>query len=175
MFSSLDITVLNWLNHNFIPYSKPFLKFISFTTTYVSISIVTAIFISSVVKNSKILRRFFFILTAILITSGILTLTLKSIFYQERPFITYAFVEKQSTGGGSSFPSGHTMEAFAMAMGFMTLFPKKKRIIIPLFLWAMVVGYSRVALGVHYPSDVIAGMLIGSFIGWIIPWVFTNR
>ena len=47
-----------------------------------------------------------------------------------------------------------------------------KKIIIPVYLWATLVAYSRIALGVHYPSDVLAGMVIGTFIGWVVPGVF---
>lgn len=84
-----------------------------------------------------------------------------------RPFIRYPFIEKLSTGGNSSFPSGHTLEAFAMATAFTLLLPKRKKPAL-LFLWASLVAYSRMELGVHYPSDVFAGMVIGVFLGIIV-------
>jgi undecaprenyl-diphosphatase len=59
--------------------------------------------------------------------------------------------------------------ATALSLSF-----SKKKIIIPVYLWAMLVAYSRMALGVHYPSDVLAGIIIGTFIGWTVPWIF-NR
>jgi undecaprenyl-diphosphatase len=67
-----------------------------------------------------------------------------------------------------SFPSGHTMGAFLLAtlvslqLGFIAL---------PLLIWACCVGVSRVILGVHFPSDVIAGAGVGSLIGL---WVFNS-
>ena len=60
-----------------------------------------------------------------------------------------------------SFPSGHTMAAFLLAglcvaqLGIIAL---------PLYVWASAVGASRVILGVHFPSDILAGAVIGSSI-----------
>jgi undecaprenyl-diphosphatase len=57
-----------------------------------------------------------------------------------------------------SFPSGHTAAAFIMAMVIGHGIPI---LIIPLVIWASLVGLSRIYLGVHYPTDVLAGMMIG--------------
>jgi membrane-associated phospholipid phosphatase len=63
--------------------------------------------------------------------------------------------------GSPSFPSGHTSDAFATATSLSIAFPKWY-VIAPSFLWACSVGYSRMDLGVHYPSDVMAGAIIGA-------------
>ena len=166
-----DIDLLNWINHHLIPYSTPVLRVISNSTTYISVALTLMVLIISIVKRWKSLRRQFFILALVLVLVAIVSQGLKSIIYRERPFITYPFIEKLSDGGGSSFPSGHTLEAFSMAVALSLLFSKKK-LIIPVYVWAMLVAYSRMALGVHYPSDVLAGIFIGTFIGLSVPWGF---
>jgi len=57
-----------------------------------------------------------------------------------------------------SFPSGHTSGAFLMATVVGSFFPIVSGVF---FAWAAMVGFSRIFLGVHYPTDVLAGMVVG--------------
>lgn len=66
--------------------------------------------------------------------------------------------------GTYSFPSNHALNNFAAAMFFYRLFPKLKWI---LFITASLIAISRVYLGLHYPSDIIGGAIIGSVFGYI--------
>lgn len=71
---------------------------------------------------------------------------------------------------GKSFPSGHTSLSFATAASLSIQF-KKWYITLPAYLWATSVGYSRIYLGVHYPSDVIAGAAIGIGSAYLSHWL----
>lgn len=71
----------------------------------------------------------------------------------------------------NSFPSGHTMGAFGMALFLNHFLPYQNKYISTfLFLLALGCGYSRIYLGQHYFSDVLAGSLFGVFFGIIILW-----
>ncbi len=95
------------------------------------------------------------------IISVVISTALKYTTNKDRPFVTYPFIQKLTDGGSPSFPSGHTTEAFALATSVSIAYPKWY-VIAPCFIWAGAVGYSRLDLGVHYPSDVLAGAILGS-------------
>lgn len=69
-----------------------------------------------------------------------------------------------------SFPSGHSSLAFSLAAG-LALEYRKWYITIPAYVWASNVAYSRVYLGVHYPSDVLAGAAIGIASAYLSNWI----
>lgn len=72
-----------------------------------------------------------------------------------------------------SFPSGHTMTAFAAAVVIFRSRPK--RLGIPIMTLACVIAFSRLYVGVHYPSDVIFGAVLGTLIGLIFFWIFGEK
>ncbi len=83
---------------------------------------------------------------------------------RKRPFETYPDIyskTKFSFVMDGSMPSGHTSSAFNTATYLSLAYPKWY-IIVPAFTWAGAVGYSRMYLGVHYPSDVLAGAALGA-------------
>jgi membrane-associated phospholipid phosphatase len=115
--------------------------------------------------DSATIRKSLTIGSSIAVTV-ILTTVAKYAFNRQRPFSTYSFIEKETSGGSPSFPSGHTSEAFSLATSVSLNYPKWY-VIGPSFLWAGAVGYSRMDLGVHYPSDVLAGAILGSACAWL--------
>ena len=76
-------------------------------------------------------------------------------------------IVKGECGGLYSFVSSHATNSFNVALVSL-LFIKKRWFTISIILWAVVVGYSRIYLGVHYPGDVICGSMLGALIGWSI-------
>lgn len=93
--------------------------------------------------------------------NAILTTGLKYGINRKRPYVQYPNDIIQRTESGKySFPSGHTSNAFAMATA-LSLSTKKWYVAVPAYVYACGVGYSRMRLGVHFPSDVLGGMVLG--------------
>lgn len=70
-------------------------------------------------------------------------------------------------GGKFGFVSSHAANSFALAI-FITLFFKVRWVGISMFIWAAIVSYSRIYLGVHYPLDIMGGALVGIASGILI-------
>ena len=79
---------------------------------------------------------------------------------RDRPFKSLNGIQNKVIPSDQfSFPSGHTAAACIMAAVLSSFFPAAA---LPVYLWASCVGLSRVYLGVHYPSDILAGVVMGS-------------
>jgi undecaprenyl-diphosphatase len=120
-------------------------------------------------KQRRILRRLALLYA---IQSGILY-GLKFLFQRQRPFYLLEMPSKLSKGPGEildpSFPSGHALYAFMMATLLATWFPRYRVIF---YITAGFIGWTRIYLGVHFPTDVVAGGVLGYgitrlFLQWI--------
>ncbi|MEP7144003.1 MAG: phosphatase PAP2 family protein [Ferruginibacter sp.] len=125
----------------------------------------------SLIENDRALRYKSYELLGAIGINIIATEGLKRIFNRTRPYDKYpndVFVLTNSRG--YSFPSGHTSLAFATATT-ISLTYKKWYIIVPAYLWAGSVGYSRMYLGRHYPSDVLGGAVVGAGSSVLAHWL----
>ena len=100
------------------------------------------------------------------LTSAVIS-SLKALIGRIRPCDALAWCSTLAAGspGGPSFPSGHAAGSFAFAT-FVSV--RAPRFAPALYLFAALVAWSRCALGVHYPSDVIAGAIVGSLVGALV-------
>lgn len=97
-------------------------------------------------------------------TSFIITAGLKFTFQRPRPYtaLKNVYADPSSTlGDHNSFPSGHTSMTFAMATS-LALRYHNPWLITGVFTYASIAAYGRMYLGVHYPTDVLTGMAVGS-------------
>ena len=109
--------------------------------------------------------------------SGLLALLMKNAIGRARPrFVEDMQVWQLSPFGDNyefaSFPSGHATTAGAVAMALALLFP---RMAVFLLLAAIWLAATRVVIGVHFPSDVTAGVLFGALFSWLYARAFAHR
>ena len=94
------------------------------------------------------------------------TYILKYAVNRPRPYVTHPDLHPLGTESSRSFPSGHTSSAFSIATSLSLNYPKWY-VIVPAYAWASATGYSRMYLGVHYPTDVLTGAVLGSGTAWL--------
>lgn len=88
-----------------------------------------------------------------------LYLLLKKLFKRQRPCdLLQNFKAHLTPSDKFSLPSGHTAAAFLMASLVASFYPSVSVLV---YIWASLIGLSRVLLGVHYPSDILAGAALG--------------
>jgi len=163
---NLDIELLRNINLQRNTSLDGTFKAISNSTPYICIGIPTGMLGIGLLKKDSNLVRKAIVIGASVVTSAIITQAIKYSVNRPRPFETYPDIQKLSDGGSPSFPSGHTSEAFSMATSLSLECPEWY-IIAPSYAWATTVAYSRMDLGVHYPSDILMGAVVGAGSAWL--------
>ena len=153
------------------------MKFISHSTPVVCIAVPLSIFTYSLIKKDSSNFRKSMVIGASIATATALTLITKYVVNRQRPYIKYNFLNPLTTEKTPSFPSAHTSNSFSLATSLSLEYPKWY-VVVPSYVWASSVAYSRMHLGVHYPSDIFAGALIGAgsaFISYKLNQILGNR
>lgn len=132
------------------------------------LSIATPILITSIgyLKKDKKLTEQGLEIGVALTATIVETYLLKYAANRDRPYVTYPDLKPLGEEKSRSFPSGHTSSAFSIATSLSLNFPKWY-VIVPAYAWASATSYSRMYLGVHYPTDVLAGAVLGSGTAWL--------
>lgn len=162
---SIDLTVFYFFNHTI---SAPFFDKLFSLITSVNNWYIAYVFLLGVSfvyggKRGKIAVLGVILLIIAADQTGYRIL--KEFFERIRPCNSLSdVITPIGCNGTFSFPSNHALNNFAAAMFFYKLFPKLKWV---LFITASLVAVSRVYLGLHYPSDIIGGALIGLAFGYI--------
>jgi undecaprenyl-diphosphatase len=157
----LDDRIMIDLADHRTPEQTGVFMFLSNTYRYGDYGIPAGLMVAGIIRNDKSMREnSVYIASSTAISYGV-TLLLKHLVKRPRPFIQNINIVPVYRAGSTSFPSGHTSTTFSTATALSIAYPKWY-VIAPAFLWAGSVSYSRMYLGVHYPTDVAAGAFIGA-------------
>jgi undecaprenyl-diphosphatase len=176
--NNFDLTVFKLINEKWnVSFLDSFFAGVAiYGREYFWIPVVLLMWVLGSAFNNEKAKKGAVMLVIVFIAIIIIGLSLKAVYYRPRPFlnpllssIDHVLVPKDLD---SSFPSGHALiVAGGAATAFLFL---RKRYSVPLVIEAALVSYSRVYVGVHYPTDVIAGVILGVAIAFIIYSVLIN-
>jgi undecaprenyl-diphosphatase len=135
---------------------------------------------SKTIKLSEVFQSLLFITIMILIADQTANL-FKDSFQRLRPCYNESLIDsvrlvKESCGGKYGFFSAHASNSFSLAVFFGLLYKNKFRYIIYISLiYASLISYSRIYLGVHFPLDILFGGVYGITIGLVVFRIYENK
>ena len=158
---NIDIDMLRSVNHQRPTGLDGSCRFISKTVTPFSLALPASMLLVGKLRSDKPLFANGLKSGVAIVAAVSMSTVMKYGIHRERPYSRYPDIEKLSDDSTPSFPSGHTTSAFCTATSLSLMYPKWY-VIVPSYSWAVAVGYSRMHMGMHYPSDVLMGAIIGT-------------
>jgi membrane-associated phospholipid phosphatase len=163
-------TETKWLhsvNSQSVGFLRNSSRFLSGTTYCVTVGAPLVLLLDGYIeKKESIVSKAWYVVSSEIVTE-LWVQTLKFTIDRQRPYKKYPdYIFPVNLENSTSFPSSHTALAFSLATSLSIQYPKWY-VIMPSMLWAIGVGYSRMNLGVHYPSDVAAGAILGAGSAWL--------
>ena len=164
----IDQQLFLFINSLNSPFFDQVMHAISGKLIWVPLYLAILIFLGIKYKRKFFIILIFIILAVTLADQG--SVFVKNLFLRLRPchepsLKGLVHLVNGECGGMYGFVSSHATNSFNVAL-LSLLFVKKRWYSISIIAWALVVGYSRIYLGVHYPGDVLCGSFLGAFIGW---------
>lgn len=155
-----DRTMVSLALHR-TPEATPTMRFLSRNIMYGNIGVPAALLVGGIITNDRNMRENAGYVASSTAITFVATYLIKKLVGRPRPFIRNLKIVPVYIPGESSFPSGHTSTSFSTAMALSRAYPKWY-VVAPAFLWAGGTAYSRMYLGVHYPTDVLGGAVLGT-------------
>jgi len=172
----LDTNLFLWLNSHHSPFWDDVMLFISGKIEWLPLYLMLIAFIIYRFRWKSI-PILIAIILAVAMADQLAVKAFKEVFERFRPTHNpeiqhLVHIVNDYRGGSYGFVSNHAANSFSLAM-FISLLFKNRYVTISIFFWALLVSYSRIYLGVHYPGDILGGAVLGIGIGWLI--FFTYR
>lgn len=167
----IDLAVFRWLNswvgiNDFLDWN------ILFRAEYLLYIMIVAVFLFYAFDSNqeRVKWAIIHVFSAGILSRFVFTEIIRFFYARPRPFMVLDGVRQLIFHESSrSFPSGHAAFSFAVAMAVYYYYPKTS---ILFFLAAFAMGAGRVSAGVHWPSDILAGAVVGIFSAWLINLFF---
>ncbi|PSR57071.1 phosphatase PAP2 family protein [Adhaeribacter arboris] len=158
------------------PFWDPFMIAVSDRRFWIPFYALLVAFLIFRFRRQSILM-FMIIALSLIAADGISSRIIKPYFARLRPCHDSSLSETinlvAGCGGKFGFLSSHAANSFGIAMLFAFLLPERYRYFkIFVFVWAALISYSRIYLGVHFPGDVLGGAFLGIVLGWIFGLLF---
>ncbi len=162
---NIDINLLQSINARETAFKNGFTDVAAGSVYLVNAAAPLTMLTAGIIRHDKKLQLDAAWTAGAYLLSTVITQGTKRIVQRARPYETWPFIIQRTESGQYSFPSGHTSSAFNTATSLSLLY-RKWYVVAPAYLWAVSVGYARMYQGVHYPSDVLAGAVIGAGSAW---------
>ena len=177
---SIDTDIVVWVNGHNSAFLDSFMWTVSTPTTWIPLYVLLLVLLGFAYKRktwSGTMHTLFTILigfaVAVALSDYISSGVLKPLICRLRPThdgsVPLLHIVNGYKGGMYGFCSSHAANSMAVALLFSLLYRKKIATIL-LMLWVALVCYSRIYLGVHFPTDIMAGLFVGSLMA-VVVWV----
>lgn len=168
---NFDMETLNFINNNL--HSPIMDKFMILITSIGNVGLIWILISLILMITPKYRKVGVMTICALILTTIIGEGILKHLIRRDRPFTSLPDIKLLITAPTSySFPSGHTGSAFAAAGVLGSMIKKSRPYVITL---AILIAFSRLYLFVHYPEDVLGGIILGLCSSQIVLYIFKNR
>jgi membrane-associated phospholipid phosphatase len=162
-----DINLLKSINRNETSFKNNYLEACASSVYVLGVGVPLTVSAIGYFKHSKALLRNGLFMAGSVLVSMVVTQSVKRIIDRRRPFATYAFIVKRDDESPKyAMPSGHTSSVFCTATS-LALRYRQWYVVVPAYLYAGSVAWARMYQGVHYPSDVLVGALVGAGSAWL--------
>jgi membrane-associated phospholipid phosphatase len=163
--NNIDVRIFRDFNNIHSSFVNSFVNITNESIVPVLIGVPVGLYVGSRIADNKYGENSAVLLALSEVTSGAVSQVMKWIFKRPRPFRTLNNVYLSDTSnvkGTYSFPSGHSTNSFTIATSLTLRYPDEPVLIVGCYTYATLVALGRIYWGVHYPSDVLVGMMLGA-------------
>lgn len=164
---NLDIDLLKPINKTETTFKNAYFNTTADLVTPLSFAVPASVAIAGFATHNNRLKKDALYMAGSYVGSALVTNAIKHTVKRQRPYQKYSFILRRTAPDDNvSFPSGHTSAAFATATS-VALRYRKWYFVTPAYMFAGSVAWARMYQGVHYPSDVLAGAVVGTASAWL--------